>query len=36
VRPGMSARAQIACGQQPVGYVWLHDIWDAAVEWWEF
>jgi multidrug efflux pump subunit AcrA (membrane-fusion protein) len=36
VRPGMSARAQIACGRQPVGYVWLHDIWDAAVEWWEF
>jgi multidrug efflux pump subunit AcrA (membrane-fusion protein) len=36
VRPGMSARAQIACGRQPVGYVWLHDIWDAAVEWWQF
>jgi multidrug efflux pump subunit AcrA (membrane-fusion protein) len=36
VRPGMSARAQIACGRQPVGYVWLHDLWDAAVEWWQF
>lgn len=36
LRPGVSARAQIACGQRPIGYVWLHDIWDAAVEWWEF
>jgi multidrug efflux pump subunit AcrA (membrane-fusion protein) len=36
LRPGISARAQIECGQQPIGYVWLHDIWDAAVEWWKF
>jgi multidrug efflux pump subunit AcrA (membrane-fusion protein) len=33
LRPGVSARAQIACGRRPIGYVWLHDIWDAAVEW---
>jgi multidrug efflux pump subunit AcrA (membrane-fusion protein) len=33
LRPGVSARAQIECGQRPLGYVWLHDIWDTAVEW---
>jgi multidrug efflux pump subunit AcrA (membrane-fusion protein) len=36
LRPGISARAEIACGQQPLGYVWFHDIWDAAIEWWRF
>ena len=36
LRPGVSARAQIACGRRPLGYVWLHDIWDAAVQWWKF
>lgn len=36
LRPGVSARAQIECGQKPIGYVWLHDIWDAAIEWWRF
>jgi multidrug efflux pump subunit AcrA (membrane-fusion protein) len=36
LRPGVSARAQIACGQRPLGYVWLHDIWDAAIQWWQF
>jgi multidrug efflux pump subunit AcrA (membrane-fusion protein) len=36
LRPGVSARAQIECGRRPIGYVWLHDIWDAAVEWWSF
>jgi multidrug efflux pump subunit AcrA (membrane-fusion protein) len=36
LRPGISARAQIACGRRPLGYVWFHDIWDAAVEWWDF
>jgi hypothetical protein len=36
MRPGVSARAQIACGQRPLGYVWLHDIWDAAIQWWKF
>jgi multidrug efflux pump subunit AcrA (membrane-fusion protein) len=33
LQPGVSARAQIACGRRPLGYVWLHDIWDAAIEW---
>lgn len=36
LRPGVSARAQIECGQRPLGYVWLHDIWDAAIQWWQF
>ncbi len=36
LRPGVSARAQIECGRRSIGYVWLHDIWDAAKEWWEF
>jgi multidrug efflux pump subunit AcrA (membrane-fusion protein) len=36
LRPGVSARAQIACGRQPLGYVWFHDIWDAAIQWWRF
>jgi len=33
LRPGVSARAQIACGRAPVGYVWFHDIWDTVREW---
>jgi len=33
LRPGVSARAQIACGRRSIGYVWLHDLWDAALEW---
>jgi hypothetical protein len=36
LRPGVSARAQIACGRRAVGYVWLHDIWDAVVGWLRF
>jgi multidrug efflux pump subunit AcrA (membrane-fusion protein) len=36
LRPGVSARAQIGCGRRPLAYVWFHDIWDAAVQWWEF
>ena len=36
LRPGVSARAQIACGRRSLGYVWLHDIWDAAIEWLRF
>jgi multidrug efflux pump subunit AcrA (membrane-fusion protein) len=36
LRPGVSARAQIECGRRPLGYVWLHDIWDAAIEWWRY
>jgi multidrug efflux pump subunit AcrA (membrane-fusion protein) len=36
LRPGLSARAQIYCGRRSVGYVWLHDLWDALIEWWRF
>jgi multidrug efflux pump subunit AcrA (membrane-fusion protein) len=36
LRLGVSARAQIDCGRRSLGYVWLHDIWDAAVEWLRF
>ncbi len=33
LRPGVTARAQIDCGKAPLGYVWLHDIWDTLIEW---
>jgi len=36
LRPGVSARAQIACGRAPIGYIWFHDIWDTAIEWLTF
>ncbi len=36
LQPGMSVRAQIDCGRRPIGYVWFHDLWDAAIEWWRF
>lgn len=36
LRPGVSARAEIACGHQPLGYVWFHDIWDALITWLRF
>jgi multidrug efflux pump subunit AcrA (membrane-fusion protein) len=36
LRPGVSARAQIECGRRSIGYVWLHDVWDAAIGWWSF
>jgi multidrug efflux pump subunit AcrA (membrane-fusion protein) len=36
LRPGLTARARIACGRRPLGYVWLHDIWDALVRWFTF
>jgi multidrug efflux pump subunit AcrA (membrane-fusion protein) len=36
LRPGLSARAQIECGRRPVGYVWLHDLWDAIIRWLRF
>ncbi|HEX5471393.1 MAG TPA: HlyD family efflux transporter periplasmic adaptor subunit, partial [Lacipirellulaceae bacterium] len=36
LQPGISVRAQIFCGRQPLGYVWFHDLWDAAIEWWRF
>ena len=31
LRPGMTVRARIACGRRSLGYVWLHDLWDAAI-----
>lgn len=36
LRPGVSARGQIACGRRSIGYVWLHDIWDAVLGWLRF
>jgi multidrug efflux pump subunit AcrA (membrane-fusion protein) len=36
LRPGVSARAQIECGRRAIGYVWLHDLWDTAIEWLRF
>ena len=30
LRPGMTVRARIACGRRSLGYVWLHDLWDAV------
>jgi multidrug efflux pump subunit AcrA (membrane-fusion protein) len=36
IRPGVSARAQIACGRRPLGYVWLHDVWDRVQAWVKF
>jgi hypothetical protein len=36
LRPGVSARAQIHCGRRSIGYVWLHDLWDAAIQWLRF
>ena len=32
-RPGMTAEVRIACGHRSLGYVWLHDIWDAMIRW---
>jgi multidrug efflux pump subunit AcrA (membrane-fusion protein) len=36
LRPGVSATAQIDCGRRSLGYVWLHDVWDATNEWLRF
>ncbi|HVT26663.1 MAG TPA: HlyD family secretion protein, partial [Lacipirellulaceae bacterium] len=36
LQPGVSVRADIACGRKPLGYVWFHDIRDAAVQWWRY
>jgi multidrug efflux pump subunit AcrA (membrane-fusion protein) len=36
LRPGVSARAEIACGRRPLGYVWLHDLWDTTLTWLRF
>ncbi|MEO2046096.1 MAG: efflux RND transporter periplasmic adaptor subunit [Pirellulales bacterium] len=32
-RPGMVAEVRIACGHRPLGYVWLHDVWEAVYRW---
>ncbi len=36
LRPGVTARAEIDCGRAPLGYVWLHDVWDTALTWLRF
>ncbi|MGD9635412.1 MAG: HlyD family efflux transporter periplasmic adaptor subunit, partial [Pirellulales bacterium] len=36
LRPGVTARAEIDCGRRPLGYVWFHDVWDAAINWLRF
>jgi hypothetical protein len=28
LRPGASVTARVACGTQPLGYVWFHDVWE--------
>jgi multidrug efflux pump subunit AcrA (membrane-fusion protein) len=28
LQPGATATAKIHCGRRPLGYVWLHDLWD--------
>jgi multidrug efflux pump subunit AcrA (membrane-fusion protein) len=28
VQPGATVTAKIHCGRRPLGYVWLHDLWD--------
>ena len=30
LRPGASVLARIHCGRRSVGFVWLHDLWDAV------
>lgn len=32
-RPGMTASVRIHCGQQPLGYVWLHDVGATLYRW---
>ena len=32
-RPGMNAQVRIHCGRRSLGYVWLHDIWEAVYSW---
>ncbi len=31
--PGAEVTAKVHCGQRSLGYVWLHDLWDAARSW---
>ena len=28
LRPGMSVTAKVLCGREPLGYVWLHEVWE--------
>lgn len=30
LRPGATVIPRISCGRKPLGYVWFHDLWDAA------
>lgn len=32
-RPAMSAEVRIDCGHRSLGYVWLHDVWEAVYRW---
>jgi len=34
--PGATVVAKIRCGRRPIGYVWLHDLIDAAQLWFLF
>lgn len=36
LRPGVTARAEVDCGRRALGYVWFHDLWDAALTWLRF
>ncbi|MDX1947204.1 MAG: efflux RND transporter periplasmic adaptor subunit [Pirellulaceae bacterium] len=33
LRPGATVVAKIQCGRRSLGYVWLHDVWDALRTW---
>ena len=32
-RPGATVVARVQCGRASLGYVWLHDLWDAVRSW---
>jgi len=32
-RPGMTAQVRFDCGSRPLGYVWLHDVWETVYSW---
>jgi multidrug efflux pump subunit AcrA (membrane-fusion protein) len=35
-RPHATVYAQIDCGRRPLGFVWLHDVWEAIkIRWWQ-
>lgn len=33
LRPGTQTIAHINCGRRSIGYVWLHDVWEAVQTW---